>query len=152
MYDDARFESYTMWPVAERPTEYHEWKLDKEFVAKCKENLAWVGGDMAGLVRARTGADPKPDEELIDLKHNIALYRQIYLEQQDILDSGLHCIALVESLEAFPTLEKVNLTSEAHQLAIHAPRYPTPLISSFPPSFNYPAPSPWSGRFDNFNS
>ncbi|KAG4432250.1 hypothetical protein IFR05_012256 [Cadophora sp. M221] len=153
VYDDARFAKYTVWREGEV---LHEWEDERkptsEFLLKCEKNLSLVGGHVAGLVRARTGADPKPDEVLMEFDDNVALYQRLYEEQQEIIDQGLDVSALGDALLAFPSLERVTLTSEAHQLGIHAPRYPTPLIKSFPPSFNYPAPWPWSGRFDDHNA
>ena len=152
VYDDARFERYTVWTEGEV---LHEWEDDRkpmeEFISRCEQNLDRVGGDVAGLLRARTGANPKPGEELMDVHDNFSLYQQLYEDQQDIIEHGLDTMVLKDAFLAFSSLEKVTVTSEAHQLGIHAPRFPTPLIRSFPPSFNYPAPWPWSGRFDDFN-
>ncbi|PVH71862.1 hypothetical protein DL98DRAFT_360144, partial [Cadophora sp. DSE1049] len=141
IYDDARFERYTEWAPGKV---LYEWEDDRrpmeEFLSQCTENLEWVGGDVAGLVRARTGADPKPDEMLMDFDANFALYQRLYEDQQDIIKRGIDVIALNEAMLSFPSLEKVTVTPTAHQPGIHAPRFPTPLIRSFPPSFNYPSP------------
>ena len=74
---------------------------------------------------------------------DLAIYKKLYAEQQDIIEKRLDLDGLQYGLGAFPSLQRVTVTSEAHRLYLGSPCYETPLIRSFPQSFNYLLPWPW---------
>lgn len=150
VWDDARFQKYLLFDEESEKDELDEFHPTsyRMFEPAYEDNLGWVEQSVAGLVRARTGAYPTHGEEMMTLDENFALYRQYYEEQQEIITAGLDVEALRAALSSFPALERLTVTSEAHRPGIHAPRYTTPMIRSFPPSFNYPVAWPWHGQGD----
>ncbi|KAH8812181.1 hypothetical protein F5884DRAFT_304576 [Xylogone sp. PMI_703] len=147
VWDDARFNRY-LTSDEERKDQSWEPILFNiyRFRTECVGNLKqWGLKSAAEIVRLRTGRYPDKSEKLMSLDENFALYRQFYKEQQEIIKAGSDVEALRKGLSAFVALQRVTVTNETHRASIYNPRYPTPMIRSFPPSFNYPIPWGWCG-------
>jgi len=149
IWDDARYGDFIDHRVADEPVintgEDEEEEQPGRIGIQGYEFMCYGNMDSASLVRGRTGAEPKPDEKFMTVEESFYLYLQLYKEQQEIIKAGLDVKAFRMALSAFPLLDRVVVTSEAHMRQIQYPRYPTPLLRSFPPSFDYPSSSAWTG-------
>jgi hypothetical protein len=96
------------------------------------------------------------EEQLAKLKmdphESFAIYRQLFEDQEDIIRDGSDIEAFREGLSAFSSLKSITVTCEehAHEKPMYPLRYPSPMIRSFPPNFEYPIRWRWGhGAYDD---
>lgn len=151
IYDDARLpRSAAEAGGSSDPGHYHGWDLptaeedNLNWFAKCREENIFTLNGRKGQDAARPDHDLRQrqcDAEMPLIK-SWAYYRQLVLQQDEIIQSEADSAALVYALSRFSSLRRITITPAAHGFLFN-PLYATPMIRAFPTGFNYPIPRGW---------
>lgn len=79
----------------------------------------------------------------ISLERSWKHYQELVRQQLEAMATNADAEAFKYGLQRFPALRRVTITPAAHGWHLGQPLYETPMIRSFPPSFNYPIPFSW---------
>ncbi|KAI0184852.1 hypothetical protein EV127DRAFT_443142 [Xylaria flabelliformis] len=78
---------------------------------------------------AEEGIDYRPDAPQLSLEESWAYYQSLLRQQQEVLDSRAHVLALESAIGRFPALRKITITGIGYGLI---QRYETPMDRAFP--------------------
>lgn len=112
------------------------------FVKACQQNLRDMQSHKKLDVDRPDHIAPERLATQISLVDSWQYYQQLLQEQRGVLESNADAEAFEYGLQRFPALRRVTVTPAAHGW-LFRPLYETPMIRSFPPSFNYPIPRSW---------
>lgn len=116
---------------------------------------SWVGGKGRTNMRVLRGrnsqdlgnevqqaARAKQREAQPDFEVCYQAYMALFNEQSKVIEDGADADALMVGLQAFPMLERIEVTPATHGY-LYTPLYRTPMIRGFLYGFNYPLPRGW---------
>lgn len=142
VWDDALLEYYE--PHWNDDTERYS-DAPPRFIKACHENTATVkhwDQECPKRIYSRYVASEMPVKVCYDI------YMELFRQQESILATEQDIEMFRLGLAAFPNLKSITITPVAHGQFL-TPRYPTPMIRSFPLGFNYPIPKGWPRKIFN---
>ncbi|KFX97115.1 hypothetical protein O988_05024 [Pseudogymnoascus sp. VKM F-3808] len=118
-------------------------KVPGWFRAACRDNVNFIKrGSPDDVDRPSLVARVKEAYEQMAMEASWAHYQELVQQQQNVLDSMAHIIALEKHIGSFPALRRITITPAAHGW-IYNPLYETPMIRAFPYGFNHIIPRSW---------
>ncbi|KFX85838.1 hypothetical protein V490_09380 [Pseudogymnoascus sp. VKM F-3557] len=118
-------------------------KVPGWFRAACRDNVNLIKrGSTEDVDRPSLVARVKEAYEQMPMEASWAHYQELVKQQQNVLDSNAHIIALEKHIGSFLALQRITITPAAHGW-IYNPLYETPMIRAFPYGFNHRIPRSW---------
>jgi hypothetical protein len=118
-------------------------KVPGWFRAACRDNVNFIKrGSPDDVDRPSLVARVKEAYGQMPMEASWAHYRELVQQQQNVLNSKAHIVALEKHIGSFPALRRITITPAAHGW-IYNPLYETPMIRAFTYGFNHRIPRSW---------
>lgn len=149
VWDDAQLEYYCAGPGSIHDLDNYTPDRDRagpKTLADFVSNTDFLNSKDKAVYDLRMTELWGPNAEVISAEESFQIYRQLWDEQQRIMEASEDVNTLRLGLLELPNLTRITLTREAWRLHHFFPLYETPFFRSLKPGMRMVYPWPWLGE------